>query len=48
VHQYVVLVFLLLGANFFYDNPVALQNTNINVSTYYVCFKLPKLYWVQD
>ena len=50
VHRYIVLVFLSLmifGANFVFDNPVALQNTIINVSicyTYVSCLS----YWVQD
>ena len=50
VYRYVVLVLLSLmifGANFVFDNPVALQNTIINVSicyTYVSCLS----YWVQD
>ena len=40
VHRYVILIFLSLlnfGSNFVYDNPVALQDTIINVSTCSVC-----------
>jgi len=50
VHRYVVLVLLLLmifGANFVFDNPVALQNTIINVSICYT-YVSTLSYWVQD